>query len=462
MSVDKLVDSTQLDADLTSVANAIRTKGGTSASLAFPADFVSAIAAIPSGDSNPTAEEDDVIFIDYDGTIRYSYSASDFLALDALPANPSHDRLTAQGWNWTLTDAKAYVTKYSRLVIGQQYVSKNGKTRIFIELSDAALSPYLCLRINGSVVIDWGDGNTETVTSSAINTVQDILHNYAAPGQYVIEFAVTGLAVIGINSSTYRLLSFISSTGPMNYVYSSCVLAIELGENVEIDRCAFGYLPSLKYITLPYDLAVRNDGLSAFAYDYSLRALIIPTGMVSLGSLRAATALRYVSTHKSTNPLGETFRECYALSRLSLPEKTDFPYRMFYDCRVIKTVTFPDTATSVNTDEFANAYSLSEVRFTASVPPSASASSCLAVYRSDCKFYIPFAYLAAYLSATNYPSPSTYTYIGYAVYASAATLPASDGTGTYAVTWYATKQDAINAVNPISTGNGKEIYCRYS
>ena len=49
MAVDKLVDSTQLDADLTSVANAIRTKGGTSASLAFPADFVSAIAAIPTG-----------------------------------------------------------------------------------------------------------------------------------------------------------------------------------------------------------------------------------------------------------------------------------------------------------------------------------------------------------------------------------------------------------------------------
>jgi len=49
MAVDKLVDSTQLDADLTSVANAIRTKGGTSASLAFPSGFVSAIANIPSG-----------------------------------------------------------------------------------------------------------------------------------------------------------------------------------------------------------------------------------------------------------------------------------------------------------------------------------------------------------------------------------------------------------------------------
>ena len=49
MAVDKLVDSSQLDANLTSVANAIRTRGGTSASLAFPADFISAIGNIPSG-----------------------------------------------------------------------------------------------------------------------------------------------------------------------------------------------------------------------------------------------------------------------------------------------------------------------------------------------------------------------------------------------------------------------------
>lgn len=46
MAVDKLVDSTQLDADLTSVANAIRTKGGTSAQMAFPNGFVQAIQNI--------------------------------------------------------------------------------------------------------------------------------------------------------------------------------------------------------------------------------------------------------------------------------------------------------------------------------------------------------------------------------------------------------------------------------
>lgn len=49
MAYDKVIDSTQLDADLTTVAAAIRTKGGTSAQLSFPSGFASAIAAISTG-----------------------------------------------------------------------------------------------------------------------------------------------------------------------------------------------------------------------------------------------------------------------------------------------------------------------------------------------------------------------------------------------------------------------------
>lgn len=71
MAVDKLVDSTQLDADLTSVANAIRTKGGTSASLAFPAGFVSAVQAIPTG-STPTGTKQ--ISITQNGTVTEDVS----------------------------------------------------------------------------------------------------------------------------------------------------------------------------------------------------------------------------------------------------------------------------------------------------------------------------------------------------------------------------------------------------
>jgi len=57
MAIDKAIDSAQLDADLTSVANAIRTKGGTSAALAFPAGFVSAVEAIETGGGGYTADE---------------------------------------------------------------------------------------------------------------------------------------------------------------------------------------------------------------------------------------------------------------------------------------------------------------------------------------------------------------------------------------------------------------------
>lgn len=53
MSADKLVDSTQLDSDLTSVANAIRAKSGGSSQLVFPGGFVSEIQAIPSGGNVP-------------------------------------------------------------------------------------------------------------------------------------------------------------------------------------------------------------------------------------------------------------------------------------------------------------------------------------------------------------------------------------------------------------------------
>lgn len=57
MSVDKLVDSTQLDSDLTSVANAIRSKAGISVTLSFPADFVTEIGNITTGGNLETGSQ---------------------------------------------------------------------------------------------------------------------------------------------------------------------------------------------------------------------------------------------------------------------------------------------------------------------------------------------------------------------------------------------------------------------
>lgn len=84
MAVDKLVDSTQLDADLTTVANAIRTKGGTSGSLAFPAGFVSAVQAIPSGGGGVSVD-DIATNTEPSGDISVSVATIEAYALNSKP-----------------------------------------------------------------------------------------------------------------------------------------------------------------------------------------------------------------------------------------------------------------------------------------------------------------------------------------------------------------------------------------
>lgn len=87
------------DSDLTSVANAIRTKGGTSAQLAFPAGFVSAIGDIPTGGSGDYTAADfadrakpvgDVVFTDsYMGSQNSSTAPNYFAyrtAIDSIYA----------------------------------------------------------------------------------------------------------------------------------------------------------------------------------------------------------------------------------------------------------------------------------------------------------------------------------------------------------------------------------------
>lgn len=49
MAVDKAIDSTEFDSKLTSVADAIRTAGGTTDSMSFPTGMIDAISSLSSG-----------------------------------------------------------------------------------------------------------------------------------------------------------------------------------------------------------------------------------------------------------------------------------------------------------------------------------------------------------------------------------------------------------------------------
>lgn len=116
MAVDKLVDSAQLDADLEDIADAIRTKGGTSAQMAFPAGFVSAVQAIPTG-ITPTGTKQitangsniDVESYKYaDVAVPNSYSAGDegkVVSNGALVAQSSDTVTTNDTYDTTLINS---------------------------------------------------------------------------------------------------------------------------------------------------------------------------------------------------------------------------------------------------------------------------------------------------------------------------------------------------------------------
>lgn len=90
MSLDKLVDSAALDANLTSVANAIRTKGGTSGPMAFPTGFVAAVEAIPKKETVTWHQDSEAVRsflaeVDYSGVPYTETEISDYLPSSPMP-----------------------------------------------------------------------------------------------------------------------------------------------------------------------------------------------------------------------------------------------------------------------------------------------------------------------------------------------------------------------------------------
>ena len=232
------------------------------------------------GGGGASAKWDDVTFIDYDGSVLYSYSLAEAQALTELPALPSHEGLVCQGWNWTLEAIKALNRP---VTVGAMYITDDGATRLHIRIATVGrmtVPLYIGQTVANGVSIDWGDGSiTQTLSGTGnVNTS----HTYAEPGDYVISLMPQGGCKLsfGNGSNSYCVMG---STGNNGLVYCNMLQEVYVGKNVtSIGNYAFKYCYSLANITIPTGVTSISD--YAFSDCYSLASITIPTGVTSIGN----------------------------------------------------------------------------------------------------------------------------------------------------------------------------------
>ena len=151
MAVDKLVDSAQLNADLASVANAIRTKGGTSVQLAFPAGFVSAVQAIPTGGGGYSV--DDIVSRNFSGPLHLTAKSPVVTPITGLFARTEITELLAEGCADYRDSAFAYCTKLTKAFL----TDATGSSTLFQNCT--ALQVIVALK-NASVWSGYAQGCT--------------------------------------------------------------------------------------------------------------------------------------------------------------------------------------------------------------------------------------------------------------------------------------------------------------
>ena len=455
-------------------------------------------------------EPKDVTFYDYEGSVVYTYTKDEFLALTELPQNPSHTGLTAQGWNWSLSDAKTYVNKYGKLDIGQMYITDDGKTRIYITLTEGRISPILQLYLNDNseLDIDWGDGSTHSTFTTTTAYYVSERHNYATAGDYVIAITVTiGSFVLqsyGANVSSILWNGNDNANSP-DRAYNNSIQKIEIGTGVTTIDTAFKGCYSLSSVTIPD--TVTTISLDAFSYCSSLASITIPDSVTSIGSaFQNCYSLSSITIPDSVTTIDNAFSGCYSLSSITIPDRVisiginafancyalasitipdlvaSINNGAFLSCVSLTSVTIPDLVASINSTTFSKCYSLASVtigsrvtdigtnafngcsymesiKFKPITPPTVSNSNTWTGVPTSCIILVPINTYAAYTTATNYPDPSTYTYLAFGTYESGTTLPSST-TDNYMLIWYASAADAIAQTNPITTGNGNEVYAR--
>ena len=393
-----------------------------------------------SVDVQPPQEPEikDVNFYDYDGTLLYSFTKTEWSSQTALPSNPSHSGLTAQGWNWTKNEIDSQLTNVPDcpVFVGQHYISASGDTEITIELIAPRLSPYLSLAVNGTVEIDWGDGSTKTtLTKTSVANPTNTVHNYSSEGTYVIKVhRVSGSYYLsGTNGSNakYPVLNSNNATLNYNYIYSSAIKDVKIGDlgsgggigvhtfagvelksvpipnNFDSTYSGYGFDTSkFEFVVLPKGFTGLVNNTSVALPD-ELHTICFPPTTTSM-YLQSKSYLRNVTAIYGSVIASNGFRDCAELRvGYTPPNLTSILDGTFRACYSLTKITIPSGVTSIGALAFADCRGLGEMHLKSTTPPTVSNDNALSTIPADCVIYVPTASLSDYQTASiwsNYAS----------------------------------------------------------
>lgn len=338
---------------------------------------------------------DDVVYYDYDGTIVTTRTVAEVQQTSSQPALPAHSGLSSQGWTrfYMVNDGvRPYATTHGHIDLGATYRPTDNKTRLYCKFEEGRTSPYLGLYLEGTAVIDWGDGSAaQTVTGSGLSSLTSIQHVYESAGEYTITIQVTsgGFIIKGNNYGTHLLRKADSST-PENanddLVYSNALTRVVLGSGLILGARAFSNCGNMETIVIPN--TITSIGNYAFNACYNLKHISIPASITSIGeyAFQNCRSLKSVAFPKTITQIGAyAFSGCYALKSATVPDEittlnngvfrycygleiaclsdglTDIPNSCFDSCALLSDFSIPYTVTAIGQRAFYGCSSLKEI-----------------------------------------------------------------------------------------------------
>lgn len=341
---------------LKDIADVIRDRTGTS-DVINPQDFSSKIQQFNTVNINSGVGKKAINFYDYDGTLLYSYTKEEFNNLTNLPPIPQHDNMKDEEWNWTFDDIIAILDNIEILDVGVNCITNDGKTRLYLKLycNTKVLLKFqiIDVREDTTFIIDWGDGEAQTITYSTIcdpdyelcivSDFVKINHIYNSSGDYCIN--ITPL------DNTIKLGDSINDSGFSNI--QDAFYKIELGEKIILSEEA------LQYITCQSINVPKSLPFSAINRIDYLKFISIPKGVTVVPNFSnsrieiISLPNTIINTHNSNfenNPIlqniylsnvtnsDKMFQACINLKTIHLPSTYNIGASMFVNCGLQKLI----------------------------------------------------------------------------------------------------------------------------